>query len=231
MSSQIPLPLGKFDRFSFEMFIAGQNKHVVDNIHKIITSGSSEFLYLWGDVGVGKSHILQAACAQASQNKMKPGYIPLSNHNQFLPEVLNGLEFLDLVCIDDLDSIVGIPEWEKGLFNLFNTLVENSKILIVTSTMSPSGNSISLPDLKSRLASGIAYHLKYLNEDERLYALKQRASLRGFELPNEVLNYLSKRVARDMHTLFNWLDRIDNASLVSKKKLTIALVRQLLDKK
>ena len=97
--------------------------------------------------------------------------------------------------------------------------------------MSPSGNTIELPDLKSRLGSGVTYHLKYLSEDERLYALKQRASLRGFDLSNDVLDYLSKRVARDMHTLFNWLDRMDEAIFITKKKLTVSMVRDLLDEK
>jgi DnaA family protein len=124
-----------------------------------------------------------------------------------------------------------MQEWEKSLFNMFNNIVENKKSLVITSTMSPSGNSIELPDLKSRLGSGVTYHLKYLSEDERLYALKQRASLRGFELSNDVLDYLSKRVARDMHTLFNWLDRMDEAIFVTKKKLTVPMVRELLDEK
>jgi chromosomal replication initiation ATPase DnaA len=46
-----------------------------------------------------------------------------------------------------------------------------------------------------------------------------------------VLDYLSKRVARDMHTLFNWLDRMDEAIFVTKKKLTVPMVRELLDEK
>ncbi|MGK0297954.1 MAG: DnaA family protein [Gammaproteobacteria bacterium] len=231
MSSQIPLPLGNFDHYSFDIFVSGQNQQVVDYLNNMVSANTGDFVYLWGNSGTGKSHLLQAVCGEASSCGMKPGYIPLSEHNQLVPDILNGFETLDLVCIDDLHCIAGLPEWEKSLFNLFNDIVENNKSLVVTTTMSPSGNTIVLPDLKSRLGSGVTYHLKYLSEDERMYALKQRASLRGFDLSNDVLDYLSKRVARDMHTLFNWLDRMDEAIYITKKKLTVSMVRDLLDEK
>jgi DnaA family protein len=163
MSSQIPLPFVNFDHYSFEIFVPGQNNLAIMYLNNLISHNSGEILYLWGNSGTGKSHLLQAACGQASKLGMKPGYIPLSEYNQLVPEVLKGLEALDLVCIDDLESITGMQEWEKSLFNMFNNIVENKKSLVITSTMSPSGNSIELPDLKSRLGSGVTYHLKYLS--------------------------------------------------------------------
>jgi DnaA family protein len=230
MYSQIPLPIGIFDHFSFETFVPGQNREALENLKKSIADGPGNYFYLWGRAGTGKTHILQAACGYASRYQIKPGYIPLSDYGQLAPEILNGLENLDLICIDDIDSVSGMPDWERGLFNLFNTLAESRKQLIVTSASSPSGIEISLPDLKSRLASGLTYHLKKLADEERLLALKERAGQRGFELTDEVLDYLSRRVARDMHTLFDWLDRLDEASMVSKRKLTVALVKELLNK-
>jgi DnaA-homolog protein len=229
MQSQIPLPFGNFDHFNFDIFIPGQNQQVVDFLNKTIVQFNGEFLYLWGNAGTGKSHLLQAACGLASKHGLRPGYIPLSEHNEIIPDILKGLETLDLICIDDLECIAGKPEWENSLFNLFNNIAENNKSLVVTSTLSPTGNNINLPDLKSRLISGVTYHLKNLDEENRLYALKKRAILRGFEITDDVLDYLSRRVARDMHTLFDWLDRMDEAMLVTKKKLTVAMVRDLLD--
>ena len=231
MSSQIPLPFGNFDRFNFDIFIPGDNKQIVDNLKSVISSGSCNFLYIWGNSGTGKSHLLQASCGYASSYKRKPVFLPLSEYQQLEPDVFSGLESLDLVCIDDLDCISGNPEWERGLFNLFNNLIENNKSLVVTSARSPSGNAIQLPDLKSRLASGVTYHLKYLGEDERMFALKQRANIRGFELSNEVLDYLARHVGRDMHTLFDWLERMDEATLVSKKKITVSLIKDMLGEK
>jgi DnaA-homolog protein len=231
VSSQIPLPFGNSEHFSFEIFVPGQNQQVVDTLKSVIFNDTAELLYLWGYPGTGKSHLLQATCGHASRNKMKPVYIPLSEYAQLVPDILSGLESLDLVCIDDLDFIAGEPEWERAMFNLYNALLENNKSLVITSEKSPTGNTIILADLKSRLASGITYHLRYLAENERLSALRKRAELRGFDLSDEVLDYLSSHVARDMHTLFDWLERLDKASLVSKKKLSVSLVRELLNKK
>ena len=230
MSSQILLPFGNFEHFSFESFLAGNNQQVVDSLKNTASGKHTAFLYVWGNKGTGKSHLLQASCGHASQHNLKPVYIPLSEHTKLSPDILSGLETLDLVCIDDVDSIAGDVEWERAFFNLYNSILETKKSLFATSIKSPFGNAIALPDLKSRLASGVTYHLKYLAEDERLSAVKQRAEKRGLELSDEVLDYLSRHVARDMHTLFNWLDRMDEATLVSKKKLTVSLLRQLLDK-
>ena len=63
-----------------------------------------------------------------------------------------------------------------------------------------------------------------------MQALRQRARLRGLELGDEVMAYLSKHLARDTHSLFRFLDRLDQASLAAKRRLTVPFVRELLDK-
>ena len=73
------------------------------------------------------------------------------------------------------------------------------------------------------------FHLHTLDENQALQSLVRRARSRGFDLPDEVASYLIKRVARDMHSLFSTLDKLDRASLVAKKKLTIPFVKDLLD--
>ena len=101
--------------------------------------------------------------------------------------------------------------------------------LLITAQHSPKGSPIQLADLKSRLAWDHVYHLQTLDEKHSLQALQLRAQSRGFDLPDEVAAYLLKRVARDMHNLFQLLDKLDNASLVAKKKLSIPFVKTLLD--
>lgn len=228
MSNQIPLPFGSFDRFNFEIFNAGPNRQAVDYLQQVISSTNGGYVYLWGEQGTGKSHLLQAACTQAATGGHKVIYIPLQQRQQIAPELLQGMESLDLVCIDDVDQIAGDAAWEIAVFNLYNQLSANHNQLVISAQSSPQGLAIRLPDLKSRLAAGVTWHLSELNEQERLQALQQRAKMRGFELPDEVIEYLSRRVARDMHSLFDWLDRLDQATLASKKKLTVPFVRELL---
>ncbi len=229
MSSQIPFKFGKTYHINFDLYIPGPNKQAVEYIRKFIHKPENEYLYLWGSPGTGKSHLLQAICSEGAIHGFRTSYVPLSEAGQLQPEVLQGLETFDCVCIDDVNLITGNMKWEEELFNLFNRIRENEMSLVITSLVSPSGIPIVLQDLKSRLSSGITYHLNYLNEVDRLSALKLRAHTLGFDLSDEVLDFISRRVSRDMHSLFSWLDRLDEATLVSKKKLTVPFVRELLE--
>ena len=118
MSSQILLPFGKFDRFNFELYWAGPNQQAVTWLQQSITTKPGVNVYLWGEHGTGKSHLLQAACTLAATRDMQVIYIPLADRSQISPEMLNGIESLDMVCIDDVDAIalhknvrrhVGVP--------------------------------------------------------------------------------------------------------------------------
>jgi DnaA-homolog protein len=229
MSSQILLPFGKFDRFNFELYWAGPNQQAVTWLQQSITTKPGVNVYLWGEHGTGKSHLLQAACTLAATRDMQVIYIPLADRSQISPEMLNGIESLDMVCIDDVDAIAGESAWELAIFNLYNQLAAEHKPLLVSARTSPAGLPLQLADLKSRLTASVTWHIVTLEEKDRLLALQQRARVRGFELPDEVMDYLAKRVARDMHSLFSWLDRLDQATLISKKKLTVPFVRELLD--
>jgi len=188
-------------------------------------------VYLWGESGTGKSHLLQAACTLAAASDRKAIYLPLKGEAGITPELLQDVDTLDLVCIDDIDRAAGIAQWEMAIFNLYNRLQSGKRTLVVSADAPPAGIPVALPDLKSRLSAAIAWHLSPLSEAERLQALQQRAKVRGFELPDEVMDFLSRRVARDMHTLFDWLDRMDIASLSQQKKLSVPFVRALLNGK
>ncbi len=228
VDEQIPLPIGISDRFTFSNYIPGSNQHILDNLRQYIQNGNSGFLYLWGKSGTGKSHLLHASCKEAAQINQKPVYLGLSEYREMQPEIFLSMENQDLVCLDDINCIETNTEWERGFFNLFNQLKDQQKMLIVTATTSPSGSAFDLPDLKSRLASGIIYHLTDLDDKHRLIVVKERAKQRGFELSAEALDYLGNRVARDLNSLLSWLDRLDEASLISKRKITVPLIREVL---
>lgn len=229
MTSQIPLKFGTSSRINFDLYVPGPNAEAVEYLKKFIARPDNDLVYLWGSAGTGKSHLLQALCSKGSDYQVKTAIIPLSEAGQIKPEVLQGMEALDCVCLDDINLISGNSAWEEGIFNLFNRIRDDQKSLVVTSTLSPAGISLGLQDLQSRLSSGITYHLNYLDEADRLLALKLRAHSMGFELSDEVLDFITRRVSRDMHSLFAWLDRVDEATLVSKKKLTVPFVRKLIE--
>jgi DnaA family protein len=227
-AGQIPLPFRQYDHYELEQYWAGDNREVLEHLYGL-HPGSSGSTCLWGESGTGKSHLLQAMCTRMAAQGGRSAYLPLGEHPALEPGMLQGLEQLQLVCMDDMNAVAGIESWERAIFNLFNGLVEAGHTLIFSASVSPRGLSVALPDLKSRLQSGLIFHLRPLPEADRLQALRQRARRRGLDLSDEVTAYLSKRLARDTHSLFRFLDRLDQASLAAKRRLTVPFVRELLD--
>ncbi len=226
---QIPLAFGNYEQIDFDLLEPGQNQSVRQHLENILSGDDSKNIYLWGQPGTGKSHLLQAMCTAAAKIQLSIAYIPLVQANSLAPQMLEGLEYLALVCLDDIDCIAGNSEWEQAIFHLYNQLRDSQTPLLITARHSPKGSPVQLPDLKSRLAWDHVYHLLPLDEKAALRALQRRAESRGFDLPDEVAGYLLKRVSRDMHSMFAILDKLDRESLIARRKLTIPFVKNLLD--
>jgi len=142
-----------------------------------------------------------------------------------MPAMLDGLENMSLIALDDIQKVIGDESWELALFNLYNRVRETCVNMIVSSIEPLASLDIKLADLKSRLSWGPTYKLVSLNDEEKLHALQQRAKNRGLDLADDVVLYLLKRSPRDMTSLFALFEKLDNASMVEKRKLTIPFIK------
>jgi DnaA family protein len=158
-------------------------------------------------------------------------YLPLGEAACLKPEVLEGIENFDLVCLDDVEAVAGNRAWEEAVQHGFNRLRHAGRHLIVTSSRSPQQLPIVLPDLKSRLNWGVALHLQSLDDADKLAALTSRARRAGLELPAAVGRFLLARCPRDLPSLWALLDRLDRDSLAAQRPLTIPFVKTLLGDK
>ncbi len=228
MHSQLPLGLTLKDSATFANFIAGPHSEAVLALQACAQGQGEAFIYLAGAAGTGKTHLLQAACHEAAQAGGTVAYLPLQRAAEFTAAVLEGLERMALVCLDDVQSVSGQADWERALFVLFNGLRDSGGRLIVSATRKPAQLGLALPDLASRLGWGVTYVLQELDDSDKLEALRLRALARGFELPDEVGRYLLLRLPRDMHALFAVLDRLDYASLVAQRRLTVPFIKSIL---
>jgi len=230
MPSQIPLLLMVRDEASFDNFFTPGNEvacsHIQNSVSKAMSDGS---IFIWGACCSGKTHLLQAACLKASEKGMKAAYIPLKEGVEFSVNILDALENFDLVCIDDIDEIAGSKKWEQAIFFFYNRAFETGTQLIISGQKSLKESDLILPDLVSRLSWGFVFHLQTLTEENKARALQARAKIRGFELPDNVVAYLLKRIPRDMNTLFKMLDELDLASLSAKRRLSIPIVKNWFD--
>ncbi|MDO6747969.1 DnaA regulatory inactivator Hda [Gilvimarinus sp. 1_MG-2023] len=229
---QLSLGVSLKDDSTFANFFAPEhsvNRQIVDCLKKQVDGGGEQFVYLWGSSGAGLTHLLQASCHYAESRQLNVQYLPLSDVMGFAPEaLLEGLEHMDLVCLDGLDDIAGLANWELALFNLYNALRDSGKLLLVAATQNPRTLGVQLADLQSRFQWGVVYAVGTLNDEEKMLALSKRAKERGLELSEEVASYIVQRVPRDMNQLFCCLHKLDHASLAEQRKLTIPFVKKTL---
>lgn len=225
---QLPLGVRWRDSSVFATFLPGANTLALAQL-QTLDRGSPVALWLWGARGSGKSHLLQASCARAGALDRSAAYFTL--RDRFGPDALAGCEHLDLVCLDDVETVAGNAEWERAIFNLYNGLQEQQGRLLLSSEGSPKTIPWSLPDLRSRMLASIAYELKPLTEDEQREVLQLRARTRGLELPAETANFLLRHYPRDLRTLCNLLDTLDAASLAAQRRLTIPFIKEVIDQR
>jgi DnaA family protein len=233
MSQQLSLNVRLKDGSSFSNFFPGPNQEVLAQLRAAIVAvasggkGAEKMLFLWGADGSGKSHLLQAACRLAQELGLAPVYVPLAEAEALAPSLLEDAEQAPLVCLDDMDRIAGQAEWEAALFSLTERMRARGGIQVCAARVPPAQMGLRLPDLTSRLSWGTVYALQSLSDADKLEAVRWRARNRGFEIPEEVAQYILSRYPRDMHSLFDLLDRIDRASLAHQRRVTIPFLRAL----
>src|SRR6266404_4854015 len=175
----------------------------------------------------GAQHRGNGARAAASE-RMRAGYVPLAQVSGLGVGVLEGLPQLQCLCLDDIDQVAGQPDWERGIFGLLRELEDAGGRLIASAQAPPLLANWALADLGSRCAAGAVFQLRVLDENEQQAALQLRARLRGFELPAETSRWLQRRLPRDMRSLYELLDTLDEAALAAQRRLTIPFIREVL---
>ena len=225
--SQLALPLKLQDHAKFETFWAVGNEALVAFLDELSRSAAGPGCWIWGTPSTGKSHLLQAICDRVAA---RSGFLPLAELKSSGPGVLDGMADREFVCLDDVHAVVGIAEWERALFSLFEIANENGSVLIASSSAPPRESGIDLPDLQSRFSLLPAFHLHPLDEREKQNALKLRAKHRGLELPDDTARFMTTHSRRDMTSLYALLDKLDSEALVAQRRLTIPFVKAVIDR-
>lgn len=233
MPEQLPLAVQLPDDEVFDSFVVGNNTQLLSHLRNLLNdepSGIAQHLtFISGEQGAGKSHLLYALCHEAQLLGKGHFYLGLRQSEDLPVSVLSGLEHLDLLCIDDVDSICHHQEWQVGLFDLINRVRETGTCrLVFTALQGPASLPISLPDLKSRLTWGIAYHLHAPDDQTRVEALTRRAERRGLHISRDVSRFLITHCRQDMAAVMAALDKLDASSLQTQRKLTIPFVKTVL---
>ncbi|MFA5493842.1 MAG: DnaA regulatory inactivator Hda [Porticoccaceae bacterium] len=230
MVDQLSLPLSVRNEATFANFLAEPGSlraQVVALLENAAVADSQDTaIYLWGGEGAGCSHLLQAACQRFQCHDRGAQYLPLDELRGCDPaSLLVDLEFLPLVCIADIEAVAGDRDWEVALFSLFNRVREQGNLLLIGASCPPRELPLVLPDLQSRLAWSLVFHLPPYGEAEKAAILRFRAARLGIELGEGVIDFILSRGERSLATLMSYLARLDKASLSAQRRVTIPFIK------
>jgi DnaA family protein len=215
--------------YSFSDYLPASNLQAVELLKSFVIKPSQCSVFLWGNSGLGKTHLLHAACQLAVEQGLSVHYIPLKQWKSQSPTILRGLEQSDLLCIDDIEQIAGHQEWQITVFDLFNRMKEHSNHLLFSANNVPDAINIELADLQSRLTSGLTLHLQDHDDQSKQQLLQFRARQMGMKLPDTVCRYLLTRYDRDLSALWQLLKKLDQETLENHRQLTLPFVKQVLE--
>jgi len=225
---QLALPIALSDKACFDNYWVGDNQELVSALRQVVQLDGPRLVYYYGIAGSGKSHLLYAVMRLAKQQNLMPNYLALNNlESSASASMLETVDASAIVCIDDIHLWAGDTPAEDALFTLFEQIKHTGGYLVVNAIQPPGESGFKLKDLVSRLSSGLVYPTFQLNEEQRFDAIKMRANYRGMAISDDAVRYLLTRLPRDTAKLFAVLDKIDQASLIEQRKITIPFLQSL----
>lgn len=230
MTQQMTLNVTTRDGLRFDSFYETEaNLDVITRVKSFSESEQTSQLFVWGEMHSGKSHLLQACCYHASECGQRVSYLPLKALGSYGSAASRGLESMNLIVVDDVDLVLGNLDWEEALFDLINNSRTGRQRLLFSASQNPRHLECKLADLASRLIWGETYTLHGLSDHDKNNALRQRATQRGLELNDRVMDYLNRHYPRDMGSMLTILEVIDAESLRQHAKITVPFLKQILD--
>lgn len=214
---QLPLDIRLRDDSTFNNYVGEAGR---------LVAAASGIVYVWGEPGTGRTHLLQAACRAARDSELTAIY--LSDLDRHFPEMFTDLERLALVCVDDMDRVLGRENWEMALFHLVNGVRDTGGTLMLSGSKPAVELPVALADLRSRLIAANAIRAGDLDDASKRTLLKQRAATQGIDLADEVVRFIMSRSDRSLRSLITLLEQLDVETLRRQKKVTIPLVKQVL---
>ena len=227
---QLTLDIKLDDSVSLDKFIeCDSNIDCLTFLRNTLKEDSvSNLFYIWGREGVGKSYIMQALNREFISLDKRTFHLSLSDKRVSSHEILQNLESLDVILIENIDSLPKDEEWETQIFSLINNaLTSKTKIYLSSCTVSKD-LQISLKDLQSRLSYFTAIEIPEISNEEKLDALSQSSARKGFDLDTKTKEFIINNTSRGLSDLLQLLNDLDVYSLKKKKKVTPSLIRQLL---
>lgn len=204
---------------TLENFVAGPNEALLQALHRQISAQDGSWLYLWGEAGSGRSHLL-AAAVNAARAADRPASLLAAQQAGALE-----LGEQQLVALDDIDELDDAGQ--AGLFRALIRARETRGTLILAGNAPPRELRLR-EDVRTRIGQALVFEIQALDDDAKGALLIQHAMARGILLDAEIVEYLLRHGRRDSRWLMGVLDALDDASLTQARPVTLPLLREVL---
>ncbi|PYJ03017.1 MAG: chromosomal replication initiator protein DnaA [Verrucomicrobia bacterium] len=234
--------LGFNSKYTFDTFVVGNNNNFAHSAAQAVAKAPGKSynpLFVYGGVGLGKTHLLHAIghyiaahkkgarIAYVSSEKFTNEYIDSLQNNQPL-RFRKKYRQMDVLLLDDIEFLAGKDRIQEEFFHTFNALHEGHKQIVLTSDRPPT----EIPALEHRLVSrfewGLSADLHPPDAEVRLAILQKKAQIMGVEMPAPVLDFMAQKIRSNIRRLEGALIRVVSYATLTGKKVTLDLVEGIL---
>ena len=227
-------------RYTFSTFIVGSGNQLAHAASQAVAEAPGQSynpLFLYGGVGLGKTHLLHAIGHTAIEHGLAVLYV---SSETFTNEIINAIRYrtteefrakyrsVDVLLVDDIQFIAGKESTEEEFFHTFNSLHDTSKQIVICSDRPPKA-MISLQErLRSRFEWGLIADIQPPDLETRVAILRTKAEMMGRKVPDDVVNYIASRVQSNIRELEGTFNRFFAFAQLQHLPLTIDTAKSAL---
>ena len=227
-------------RYTFDKFVTGNSNRFAHAAALAVSESPGTVynpLFMYGGVGLGKTHLMHAIGNQILKNnpKMRVLYITSEKFtNEFINSIVNGnpeafrqkYRTIDVLLVDDIQFLYKKEQTQEEFFHTFNALFDAKKAIILSSDRHPRAIQTLEDRLRSRFEWGLITDIQAPDLETRIAILKKKALIENLDVPNEVLYYIASRIDNNIRELEGALTRVVAYASLNKQKITTEIVAE-----
>jgi len=229
-------------KFTFDNFIVGKpNELAYAAAQRVAQSEVVSFnpLFLYGGVGLGKTHLMHAVAWNIKKRNPKKNVVYLTAE-KFMYQFIKALRFknimsfkeqfrsVDVLMIDDVQFIIGKDNTQEEFFHTFNTLIDKKRQIIISADKSPADLDGLEDRLKSRLGWGLVADIHPLTYELRLGILQAKAEQKSLQLKQVVMEFLANKITNNVREMEGALNRLAVHASIQDSEISVDLVKDVL---
>ena len=231
-------------KYTFDNFVVGNSNRFAHAACLAVAQSPAKSynpLFVYGEVGLGKTHLIQAIATHIMQHsgktKIKVLYI---SSEKFTNELINSIKdgstaafrekyrSVDVLLIDDIQFLAGKERTQEEFFHTFNTLYEAGKQIVITSDRPPKNITTLEERLISRFEWGLTTDIQAPDYETRIAILRKKAQSENLNVPDEIIDFIADKIPSNIRQLEGALTKLTAYSVLTKKDLSVPLTREIL---